>query len=219
MTRYAVVLTHNRHDMLWPCVEAISPQVDRVVIVDNASTPPVSPDDWPLNVEVFREELQPPNIAYMWNTQIDRFASRGPGQEFEVAFLCDDVIVPDDWYVRVTGALRQHGAAAGSAHSYAPIGSPVLKREHDTDIYGRMCGWAFVVAGESGIRANETMHWWWVDTDIDWQARHAGGMVLAPGPIAVNQQPDHWTGAKPELQERARLDRGAFHARWGSTPW
>jgi len=36
-----------------------------VVIVDNASDPPVSHDEWPANVSVVHDPLQPPNLAYL----------------------------------------------------------------------------------------------------------------------------------------------------------
>jgi len=211
--------------MLWPCVEAVSPQVDQVAIVDNASSPPVVQEDWTSNVHVYREELQPPNIAYMWNTQIDRFTAQeqingNDGRHpFEIAFLCDDVVVPPDWFGRVTSAMREHGAAAGSAHSYSPIGTPIVKREHDGDIHNRMCGWAFILAGEKGLRADESMKWWFQDTSVDWDARLNGGTVIAPGPIAVNQRPNDFTNSVPGLAEQAGRDREAFGRRWGSVPW
>lgn len=221
MMSYAVVLTHNRPEMLRVTVDAIAPQVETVMIIDNASDPPVTDANWPTNVAVVHDAMQPPNLAHLWNRALETFAVGGPstGEHWDAAFLCDDVIVPPDWYWRVTDYMHDYQGSAGSAHGYQPQSMATVKRSPDPDIYGRMCGWAFVVCGESGIRADESMRWWWCDTDIDWQARARGGTIIAPGAIATNQLPNAWTNAKPELGEQAGKDRAAFAAKWGSNPW
>jgi hypothetical protein len=221
MTRYAVILTHNRWDDLKGTVAQIMPQCDRVIIVDNASNPPVSRDpSWQPHVEIVYDPEQPPNLARLWNTQLARIGWWEEGAAaWEVAFLCDDVDVPLGWYSAVVDAMRLHGCAAGSTHQYTPVASPIVKREPDTDIHNRMTGWAFVLAGEKGLVADERFHFWWQDTDLDWAARRNSGMVIAPGPVAKNQQPGYWTNAKPSLTEQAGRDGEAFAAKHGTRPW
>lgn len=220
MNDYAVVLTHNRLELLWPCVESISPQVDQVVVVDNASDPPVPPDEWPTNVEVVYESEQPPNLARFWNHQLERIAGwHDADAAWNVALLCDDVMVPSDWYERVANGMREHGCAAASAHQYTPLSAPIVKREPDTDIMNRMCGWAFMLAGEMGLRADESMHWWWVDTSVDWDSRVKGGTVIVPGPVAENQRPNDFTYSVPGLADQAGRDGEAFTAKYGWRPW
>lgn len=220
MTSYAVVLTHNRPDLLQECVAAISPQVDRVHVVDNASEPPlrrVWTDPWPLNMAIFEDPTQPPNLAKLWNDQldlIDKF-ERFRGGTWEVAFLCDDSIVPPGWFSIVAGGIRGYGAAAGSTGPLEPRNSVLLQTTISTNVYERMCGWAFVVAGEKGLRADEACHWWYCDSDLDFQSRLAGGTVICPGLNVPNALPGQWTNAKPELGARAGLDRAAFIAKWG----
>lgn len=221
MSSYAIVLTHNRPELLERCLIAISPQVDKVVVVDNASDPParLGSDSWPSNFILYEDPLQPPNLAYLWNQQFDRIASWEAfqrGEQWDIAVLCDDAIAPPDWFATVRAGMREHGAAAAftSDRPFAQV-----KREPDNDIYGRMVGHAFVVAGEKQLRANETMLWWYLDTDMDFQARLAGGMANIPGPIVYNEQPNYWTNAKHELGTQAGLDREAFRAYWGSVPW
>jgi len=213
--RFAVVLTHNRPALLWECVESVFPQVDHVVIVDNASDPPVSDDEWPANVTVVHDLLQPPNLAYLWNSQLDSIRDSRPGAEWDVALLCDDVFMPSDWFDRVSGALRAHStAAAASTHSYGPIVEPYLLTQlsNGTD---RMCPWCFMLPGERGLRANEALHWWWTDTHIDMLARQSGGTLIVPGAIATNERIGEYTNSKPELAEQAGRDGDTFQSIWG----
>lgn len=215
MKRFAVVLTHNRHELLRECIDAITPQVDVVIVIDNASEPRVQFND------VFLTYVpdQPPNLAHLWNVGFDIAAELTNANEFDVAVLCDDVVTPVDWFRAIAGQLRVTGAIAGSTHAFAPVSTPIIKTIPDRDIMNRMQGSAFVIAGEAKIRADERMHWWWQDTDIDWQARGAGGMIIAPGPVAHNRYPNDYTARRPELYARIEHDAAAFREKWGFQPW
>jgi len=213
--RFAVVLTHNRPALLWECVESVSPQVDHVIIVDNASDPPVSNDEWPANVTVVHDPLQPPNLAYLWNSALNRIQGQRPGDMWDVALLCDDVLMPSDWFGRVSGALRAHPtAAAASTHSYAPITEPYLL-SHLSNGADRMCPWCFMLPGERGLRADESMKWWYTDTHVDMLARQSGGTLIVPGAIATNERIGEYTNSKPELAEQAGRDGDTFQSIWG----
>jgi hypothetical protein len=210
--------------MLTDTVHWINHQLDYLWVVDNASDPPVRFDLFPPDAKVFlvHDPSQPPNLATLWNKSLDTIAAHAEAHHFDrwdVALLCDDVSVPHDWYDRVSGVLRNNNASAASAHQMWDLHQMVLKVRPDSDIVNRMCGWAFILPGEKGMRANEEMHWWWLDTDVDWQARAADGMVLAPGAPALNRLPNHWTVTKPNLGAQAGLDRAAFERRWGACPW
>lgn len=222
MTRYAIVLTHNRPEMLLRCVRAIAPQVDCVMVVDNASDPPVriGPEEWPLNTMLYQDPSQPPNLAKLWNRQLDVIARRETSAAaWEVAMLCDDSIVPLDWFRIVSDGMRAHRAVAGSTGPLGPRNDYLLQTQLTENVYERMCGWAFMLAGEKGLRADDSMHWWFCDSDLDWTARQNGGMVICPGPSVPNELPGHWTNAKPELGTQAGLDREAFRVKWGQCPW
>lgn len=213
----AVILTHNRPELLARCVAAIERQVDNVLIIDNASDPPV--DTYPVaEISVVRIDTQPPNIAQMWNRGLDMLTWM-PGLPRRVAFLCDDAIVPEGWFAAVSRAMDEHGAAAGASSPHAGGQTDVQRAPFSGSIMNRMPGWAFVLDNTKGIRADPTMHWWWVDTDIDYQARAAGGMVLIGTHPVPNERPGEYTATKPELGERAGHDRWAFAQKWGSNPW
>jgi hypothetical protein len=213
VARHAVVLTHNRLELLRQCVAAVLPQVDQVTVVDNASDPPVD-GEWPDGAVILNVPDQPPNLARLWNTQLEAISASEPEKgTWEVALLCDDVVVPPDWYDRVATGLREWGASAASAHSYEAISSPYLLRELSNG-GDRMCPWAFMLPGEQGLRADESLHWWYCDTDVDWQARQRCGTVIVAGAPAPNLRVGEYT-ARPDLAHQAGLDGRTFQAKWG----
>ena len=74
MDTFAVVLTHNRPALLRQTVDAIGPQVDLVIVIDNASEPPVDHHDLDgegRRVCVLNVHDQPPNLAELWQLGID----------------------------------------------------------------------------------------------------------------------------------------------------
>jgi glycosyltransferase involved in cell wall biosynthesis len=220
--RYAIVLTHNRPELLTQCVAAIRAQADVVLVIDNASDPPVALDDFPDPVNILtliRDPEQPPNLSRLWNRGFDRIMNRALSPEWDVAVLCDDVIVPDGWFETVATGMRANGAAAASTHQWSEVHTPILKKAPDNDLNNRMCGWAFVVAGEKNLRADEDLKWWWCDTDMDWQARNNGGMVIVPGPVAKNIHPNDFTYRVPGLAEQTGVDGLTFTRKWGGRPW
>jgi hypothetical protein len=120
-SRYAVVLTHNRPSLLSSCVDAIAPQVDVMIVVDNASDPPAQPTWNADGVLIIYVPDQPPNLGRMWNEQLDRITElRVDDSPWDVALICDDVVVPDGWFDRTADAMRTHSAAAASARRLSP---------------------------------------------------------------------------------------------------
>lgn len=221
--QFAVVLTHNRPEALKRCIDAILPQVNIVFVMDNASDPPASYEgDCAHAVKFIRVPDQPPNISKMWNAAmvgIYEAMPLGSPDAWDIAFLCDDTEPPEGWLNIVSETMRASGCVAGSTHQYIAVESPIIKRGPDSDIHNRMCGWAFVVAGEAKLWANEDLHWWWCDTWMDFQARGRGGMVICPGPVVYNHTPNDWTNRKPNLAERAGIDGQKFAEAVGFRPW
>jgi GT2 family glycosyltransferase len=221
------VLTHNRPTELAWCVAALVDQVDHIIIVDNASQPAVVTGDvtfldrvraW----TIICDEEQPPNLARLMNVGLERASELAKARDqgtYDVAIVCDDVFVPSGWFDAVATCVRAHNVVAGSTHQVTPVTQPIVKTAPDSDIHNRMQGSAFVTRGEVGLRADERMHWWWQDTDLDWQARLTGGMVIAPGPVALNTRPNDFTYSVPGLAERAGVDQREFKEKWGWVPW
>lgn len=237
MNRYAIILTHNRPELLRDCAAAVGPQVDLIVVIDNASQPALTLEMVePRFEDSYRTVLmtvpdQPPNLAALWNRGFDlivanmtrtdylRWRPTDEAGPWWIAVLCDDAIVPDGWFAAVTDAMTATGAAAGCSNPWGTEHAPRLKTTPDSDLMGRMPGWAFILDGSKGLRADESMHWWWCDTDLDWQARAAGGMVMIGGFPVPNRLPNDFLTTVPGLNEQAGRDGEAFAAKWSGRPW
>jgi glycosyltransferase involved in cell wall biosynthesis len=227
MNRAAIVLTHNRPELLAECVAAIGPQVDVVLVIDNASQPAVTLEvlapgfDDQHRVVLMTVPDQPPNLARLWNLGIDALTEIRGGETgpWWIGFLCDDAITPPGWFQAVVDGMTQTGAAAGCSNPWGNQHPPQVKTEMDSDLMGRLVGWAFVLDAFRGLRADESMMWWWLDSDLDIQARHAGGMVMVGGFPVPNRLPNDYTCSKPELGQQAGDDGRTFEAKWGRRPW
>jgi glycosyltransferase involved in cell wall biosynthesis len=223
--RYALIPTHNRPEQLTALVQSLVDQCHIIVVIDNASDPPVSEVELRASVThgtviVIRDDEQPPNLSRLWNVGFDTIAASEQAfgsVAWSIAVLNDDSVVPFGWYDYVVSHMRDSNAAIACTDAYAKLTDSVLKTEPDGDITTRMCPWAFVVRGELELRADETFRWWWGDTDLDWTARGRGGVLLLPGYTTQNTGANSTTHG--ELAEQAGRDGVAFAAKWGWRPW
>lgn len=215
MTDAAIILTHNRPELLAQCIAAIKPQVDQVIVIDNASDPPAVVER---GVTLVQIPDQPPNLARFWNIGIAMAVQFGADH---IAVLCDDAIVPGGWYAAVVEAMATTGAAVGCSDpfGYLPAGHSRVKTEPDSAIMERMPGHAWVLDPASGVRGDETMLLWYCDTDADWQARKAGGMVMIGGYPVPNVMPSGFMITHPELIDQTGQDGLTFAAKHGWRPW
>lgn len=213
--------------MLSHLIHSIAADVTQVIVIDNASQPYVSPlslSYWPHNLRVIYNDEQPPNLSRLWNIGINAAeqhvysADHTDHMMWNVALLNDDTVLPSGWYAAVSTALREHPTAAVACGALSHhVQEPILKNAPDSDLLTRMTPWAFIMRGEIGIRGDETLRWWWGDTDVDWQARQAGGVLIIPGNIAENTCANSSTNGV--LLEQAGRDRETFRQKWGGNPW
>jgi hypothetical protein len=224
--RYAVVATRDRPTELAAVVDALHAQGAVVVVVDNGSEPPASPpvdhnhEPLPNAPTVIVDDEQPPNLSRLWNVALDEVAEQAHRRgltAWDVAVVNDDAVLPEGWFDACTTAMRQHGAAAACSDPHGRLTAPLLKTAPDRDAFTRLCGWAFILRGEHGFRFDERFRWWFGDTDVDWRARAAGGMVIVPGYPVGNLRANSTTVG--ELAEQAGRDRATFAAKHGSAPW
>lgn len=224
--RYALIPTHNRPDELARLVGQLEPWADTIVIIDNASQPPVSEIDFcrfpGTSVVVVEVPDQPPNLYRLWNIGFTEIATKeliadARPRQWDVAVLNDDTLLPDGWADYVSGHLRTSTAAIACTFPFPHPGEAMLKTRADGNIRTRMCPHAFIIRGELGLRADENFGWWWGDTDLDWQACGKGGVLLLPGEIPANTLANSTTVGV--LAEQAGRDGQYFAAKWGFRPW
>lgn len=219
--RYAIIPTRNRPTELAAIVGELHRQGATVVVVDNASDPPVdsylTPDT---QLVVLHDSEQPPNLSRLWNVGLDHVAKLATDtglQQWDVAVLNDDAVIPAGWFDACTAALRSGSAMVACSAPHGTIHTPLLKTVPDQALMTRMCPHAFVTRGEAGMRSDESMRWWWFDSDWDFRARLSGGVQLIPGYPTVNACANSSTVGV--LAEQAGRDRARFAEIWGHNPW
>lgn len=214
--RYAIIPTHNRPARLLALVTSLGQQCDAIIVLDNASDPPVDSEKLEAalpagcTVSVFRDVEQPPHLSRFWNVMLDVVHRDATGRDhWDVAILNDDAIIPAGWYDACSTGLRGHDTAV-IAHT-TPT-RPTLLTELGNDRNNRMTPHAFVLRGESGLRADEAMRWWYFDSDLDQRARQAGGVLSVRGPRVLNSLAN--TTTVGPLAEQAMKDKATFDAKW-----
>lgn len=222
--RYAIVPTHNRPQRLLALAASLNGQADVFVVLDNASDPPV--DRVPLEaafdgpVIVLTDPEQPPHLSRYWNHLYEwclfDAAERG-FESWDVAVFNDDAIVPPGWYDLVATKLRGGKAAVAHTGTFRLTESDLVE-SYPYNRSRRMCPWGFVVRGELGLRADESMRWFAFDDDFNRQAIDAGGVLAVPGPVVPNMEANKSTVQSPTLSAQGLKDIETFVSKWGGTP-
>jgi hypothetical protein len=216
--RYAIIPTNGRA-CLKDAMAAIQPQVDTVILVYTVDQ--TDGEILPSPGRLLRDTTKPVNISRWWNRGLvaaseDMFHSDLPAK-WDVAILNDDAIVPEGWFEAVAGGMRRFGGAAacsGARFGYTEI---LTKPGPVPGWPNPLQGYAFMLAGEEQLRANEDLHWYFSDNYIDWESRKLGGTVVLPDyPVQhlyANGQ------MSPDLQVRVQVDAQNFVDLYGMRPW
>lgn len=207
--------------MLARCIESLRPQVERIVVVN---TRPDGERVWPeeeqvIEIPCFVSESNPPNISYWWNLGMDiAQVLAEEGGEWNVLIVNDDVVAPANLVERLSTEMRSTSAVLASPNMYDDT-LQFHGPESPMELRYRITGYAFMLRAETGIRIDETMAWWWSDTDLEMRARREGGAVLVPGCVVTHLDPNGFTERDPVLNRQAGIDRETFVRKWGSAPW
>lgn len=219
---FVVIPTHNRLWELKQCVTALYSQVEWIKIVDNASDPMVADEGAFRDKKIVIDYIpdQPPNLSRLWNIGIDwaaRVAEVTGKVEWNTVILNDDAEVSPGWVQALSNAMRETGTMAAC---HAPFGGRSRYVWGPGTVPGvatRLTGWAFMLRGEAGLRADEQFQWLCGDDDLSFQAREAGGIVQVPGYPALNRYPDQST--RGILAEIGSQDMQRFVDKYGVRPW
>lgn len=215
--RFAVIPTKgNRNDILDKLVTRLQSENIQVIIIDTSP-----------NNDMFRYRLKNQvsvlwdrgdiNISRWWATGWDSanaMARYLHFDEWNIAFLNDDCLPRFGWFDEVSHAMRRDGSVAGCSGT----ASHQLTKAEPVNLWYRMTGWAFIVAGETKeVWPAADLKWWYTDDHIDWSARIAGGMTMVAGGHVDHYHPNGQM--TPELQVIAAQDRENFIKLWDRTPF
>lgn len=220
--RAAVIPTRDRNDLVADCINSVVDQVDAVYVIDNKSDPPIDPDPWHGKVFCARVPLDPPNISTFWNIGLalaDSAAARHRADQWDIAVLNSDVTVPPGWIDTLSDAMRATPAVLAYPDQHGGQQAILHTRAEPIDLRQRITGYAYLLRGETGLRLDESMAWWFSDDDLDWRAREQGGALLVPGIPVEHRCPNGSMYERPELQAQAGRDRETFQHKWGRAPW
>ena len=202
---WAVIPSEGR-PCLHDCLASIRDQVDGIVLVANGGYTAAGVP----GVIVVEDHAEDRNISRWWNLGLNRLMQLGL-MEWNALVLNDDTVLEPGAVHRLAEALRRHKAALahpGTTERLLTQPGP----EH------RITGWCFMLRGESGLRADESLAWWYGDNQLDWEARQRGGTLTVPGVGIFHTDPNGYTNRVPALAEQAGRDRETFLARWGRLP-
>lgn len=221
--RYAIIPSNGR-DCLLESKYAIKVQVDQLIVVwatqdDGYPNPPWWGEDR-ATIFYYPGPRTEANISQWWNEGLkiaqDHFTHWYGSGEWDVAILNDDAIVPEGWFDAVSTAMREYGAAA--ACSGSTIGTRFFTEPGPIPgISNPLTGFAFILAGEKGLRANEDLHWYCGDNDLDWRSRQAGGTLMMSGFPVRHLYPNGQM--TPEMHAQTGRDMQTFVDIWGQRPW
>ena len=208
--------------MLADCIDSVVDQVDRVIVIDNQSNPPIDLEPWHGKAGVVSVPIDPPNISTLWNVGlalVDASAHQQGHDRWDIAVLNSDVVVPAGWVEALSQAMRATPAVLAYPDQHGGREQLLHTKAEPVDLRQRITGYAYLLRGEAGLRLDESMAWWYSDDDLDWRARISGGALLVPGAPVEHRCPNGSMYDRPELGEQAGRDRETFARKWGRTPW
>lgn len=213
MKTWAIIPSNGR-DYLQECLSAVIPQVEGIVIVGNGGLQSEDPD-------FVMDTGSDMNISRWWNIGLDRaeqIAKTQGATEWNALVLNDDVVVPQDFVSFLSEAMRKSTAAVAYPNQHDSHRA-FWREPGPVNLFWRLTGYCFMLRGETGLRLDEELKWWYGDDDLDWRARTAGGSYLVPGRPVQHRAPNGTMHERPELHAQAARDRETFVKKWGHAPW
>lgn len=212
--RFAVIPTTGR-ECFYQAAQAIEDQVDYILVIKTRGPELV---DWP-HMLAYLDTSEKRNISFWWNKGLDcaAFMAKELGAAtWDVAVLNDDAIVDSTWFNDLSTTLRDTKVAIAS------MGDVPMRTLHSKGgplpLGQRPQGFAWMMRGELGLRADEGFGWWAGDDDMWQQGIAAGGVMVVPGRGRVNHlYPNaQMTG---DLHEQSAKDMAYFVEKHGFRPW
>lgn len=216
MTLRIGIIPTNGRDCVDRAVASLLHQVEHLLVLESGIE--VSHREYPEKVTVLREPSGEINISKWWNYGLQWAQDKAQEAEaatWDVAIINDDVEVPPTWLCYIADDMRTLGcvAACSGGSSTAPV---IQRRPGVVGLFNRLQGFAFTVAGESGIRADENFRWYYSDDMLGIIAAQMGGMVMFPGCRVTHRYPN--LQVSPAIHAMIAEDAAKFHNQWGALP-
>lgn len=218
------VVPSNGRPMLDDLIGSLKEQVYDVIVIANTW----QRDGSPLVLEtsavgvVVEDGREDRNISRWWNLGIDTAARHAEwlgDAEWNVLVVNDDVVCPPGFVDTLAGRMRATTAVLAYPDQAGGRTEILHTQAAPVPLSQRITGYAFMLRGETGLRADESLVWWAGDDDLGLQAQAAGGALLVPGIPVQHRAPDVQTNASPELTAQTCRDMDTFAAKWGVRPW
>lgn len=218
---WAVIPTNGRQ-FVHDCIDSLINQVDGIVLVVNGHLADHQLMTSNPKVEAIPDLYADMNISRWWNRGIDHVASKMgedlPEEPWNVLVVNDDVIACHNLVEKLSGEMRQANAALAFPNQFDNHRA-FHKEAKPIDLHHRITGYCYMLRGESGLRLDENLVWWYGDDDLDWRARTQGGSLLVPWCKVQHLAPNGSMLERPELHRQAGKDRQTFINKWGRAPW
>lgn len=217
---YAVAAAHREDlDKVQRSVAALGLDKDKVVVVANGENP-IRSDELP-DARVLQYPQDGFNLSAWWNYGID-YVRTHADEPYEIFVFNADCFTTFEDLLKLAHSLRLHNLSVvgpdqgrvckDSVHIEKRL-QPVSDKQY------RLPGYAFMLEGESGIRMDENIRFWYNDDDLEWTGRSLKGVGLVR-----DVQVDHpYAGnlscrMNPTLHQYANEDREYFFNKWGNYP-
>lgn len=222
---YATIPVRDRHEWVDALVRQLVRQGPEAIFVyDNESDPPQpfwgGVLDW---AGVHTIDAPGMGLHAMWNAGLDAAEkdARSKGYDrWNVLIANSDLRVGPNFLYTLAKGLRSRPNNAIAYPNIYGIGYNDLAEFDNPNYAGQtMAGYAWMLAGETGLRVDEQFGWWYGDADIELQARRAGYNVVCVGACRAPEHLD--ANGSVYSQDRfaqIRADETRFAVKWGIDP-
>jgi GT2 family glycosyltransferase len=221
MTVWAVAACHRADlEKIQSSTTKLGLPANRVIVVSNGEEPILSGEVPSARVIQYPDNGNF-NLSAWWNYGIDYVRTHAT-DEYEIFVFNADCYTTPNTVEKLRSVMRLHDLSVVGPDQCQVAQGPVHVETNLHPVYDkryRLTGYAFMIAGESGIRCDENIRFWYNDDDIEWQGRSLKGTGLVQGlrvdhPAAGNLS----CSMGPLLQQYAREDREYFRNKWGAYP-
>lgn len=216
MTLAFGVIPTNGRECVDQAIAHLLPQVTHIFIVGGGPNRQVR--EYPDQITLIDDPDPSYNISRWWNLGLEAVAILvGDDIAYDVAVINDDVLVPEGWLPCISSKMRELGAAAGCSGGQQEGQVVFHDQVGPVALHVRMQGFAYVLAGEKGLRADEELAWWYGDDQLGQAAAISGGMVMVPGCHVNHLYPNGQVTGEHQVQ--IAKDRETFIRKMGYAPW